>query len=297
MRKTTKRIKHILLGMSLILITAMGFAQEAILFTFDNVNITTDGPDTFYEIDVMIETTNAGSFKLGSGQLYFNYNTTAFGSNMVSNNGLDITFPEGEYIAGQYVDGGPPLPIYSNFIENDNTSSRFSWAFSQTYSESTFANANVTPTAAKLCHLKLKFVDPNAAPMLMFEDGGTFDDQFFTACGSENSGAFDTADCTNYPGDQITNDSFDSSVPVLSIDSLDSLVNVKTYPIPTKGLLYVDINTTCDYAMTDLNGKLITKGVFLNGTNQIDLSRYDAGVYFLRLRSSERTLIKKVIIE
>ncbi|MBT8325919.1 MAG: T9SS type A sorting domain-containing protein [Winogradskyella sp.] len=297
MRKTTKRIKHILLGMSLILITAMGFAQEAILFTFDNVNITTDGPDTFYEIDVMIETTNAGSFKLGSGQLYFNYNTTAFGANIVSNNGLDITFPEGEYIAGQYVDGGPPLPIYSNFIENDNTASRFSWAFSQTYSESTFANANVTPTAAKLCHLKLKFVDPNAAPMLMFEDGGTFDDQFFTACGSENSGPFDTADCTNYPGNQITNDSFDSSVPVLSIDSLDSIAIVKTYPIPTKGLLYVDINYNCDYAMTDLNGKLITKGVFLNGTNQIDLSRYDAGVYFLRLTSSKRTQIKKIIIE
>lgn len=292
--------KSIVLSLALLLISAFGYTQDPmILFSFDNPNITNDGVDDYYEIDVMIETTNTVpvSFKLGSGQLYFNYNTAAFGSNIVSNNGLDISYPEGEYIAGQYVDGGPPLPIYSNFIENDNTSSRFSWAFSQTYSESTFANDNVTSTPTKLCHLKLKFVDVNAPPMLTYEDGGTFDDQFFTACGSENSGPFDTADCTNYPGNQITDDTFDSSTPTLSIDNLDPLVNLNLFPIPTKGLLYVQIAENSDYAVTDLNGKLVTKGVFLNGTNQIDLSKYEAGVYFLRIENEDRIRTEKVILQ
>lgn len=298
MKNLNKTIRSIVLGAALVLLATSGYAQEDIRFSFENPQITNDGVDDYYEVDVMIQThnTTTGTFKLGSGQLYFNYNTAAFGPNVVSNNGLEVSYPEGEYIAGQYVDGGVPLPIYSNFIKNDNTGARFSWAFSQTYSESTFAQDNVSPVPAKLCHLKLRFIDVNAQPMLMYEDGSTFDDQFFTACGSENSGAFDTADCTNYPGMQMPNDTFDNSLPVLSVDGLDS-VKINIYPIPTKGLLYVDINNNSDYAVTDLNGKLITKGVFLNGTNQIDLSRYEAGVYFLRIVNADRIQTKKIILQ
>lgn len=299
MKNLNKTIRSIVLGVSLLLLAASGYAQEDIRFSFENPQITSDGVDDYYEIDVMIRTynTDTGTFKLGSGQLYFNYNTAAFGDNLVSNNRLEVTYPEGEYIAGQHVDGGVPLPIYSNFIKNDNTGSRFSWAFSQTYSESTFADDNVTPVAAKLCHLKLKFVDVNAQPMLMYEDGSTFDDQFFTACGSENSGAFDTADCTGYPGMQMPNDTFDNSLPVLSVDNVDPNINVVLYPIPTKNLLYVKVNKNSDYYVTDLNGKLILKGVFTVGTNQIELGKYEAGVYFLKLIDDNRTLTKKVIVD
>ena len=290
-------LRPIVLGLCMMLMTSLSYAQEDIRFSFENPQITNDGVDDFYEIDVMIQThnTTTGTFKLGSGQLYFNYNTAAFGDNVVSNNRLEVSYPSGEYIAGQNIDV-VAFPIYSNFVKNDNTASRFSWAFSQTYGESTFAADNVTPTPAKLCHIKLKFLDVNAQPMLMFEDDGTYDDQFFTACGSENSGPGDAADCTNYPGVQMPNDTFDNSLPVLSVDGLDS-ANVNIYPIPTKGLLYVDINNNSDYAVTDLNGKLITKGVFINGTNQIDLSRYEAGVYFLRIESADRIQTKKIILQ
>ncbi|MFD1005660.1 hypothetical protein, partial [Winogradskyella aquimaris] len=142
-----------LLLLSIILTSCLFVRAQDIHFTFDNAEMTNDGVNDFYEVDVLIQTLNGtGSFKLGSGQLYFNYNTVSFGENVAANNKIEITHPNaGGYIAGQYVDAAA-ADIYGGFTINDNTTSRVSWAFSQVFSSSTFANDNVDDTPRLLCH-------------------------------------------------------------------------------------------------------------------------------------------------
>lgn len=188
------------------------FAQD-IEFTFENAQNTNDGSNDFYEVDVMVSTINStGTFKLGSGQLYFNYNTSAFGTNVNLNNAIEVTYPNaGGYICGQGIDFSSAIAIYSSFTINDNTSSRVSWAFSQNFAASTFAADNITDTPKKLCHLKLKYIDVNLDPMVCFESSPVFIDQFFTACGPYSGSGFETADCTAFPPTQLIEDFYDCS--------------------------------------------------------------------------------------
>ncbi len=89
----------------LLFIMSTGYSQD-IHFTFANSQNTSDGTNYFFEADVMIQTINStGSFKLGSGQLYFTYNKLAFGDDVNDNSRIEITTPNAEgYICGQYVD-------------------------------------------------------------------------------------------------------------------------------------------------------------------------------------------------
>ena len=73
---------------------------QDIHFTFANAQNTNDGSNDFYEVDVLIKSTV--DFKLGSGLLYFNYNTAAFGPNVSANGKLEYTQPTG-YILGEVV--------------------------------------------------------------------------------------------------------------------------------------------------------------------------------------------------
>ena len=60
--------------LAFILIGLISFSQN-IQFTFANAQNTNDGANDYYEVDVMIQTIDGQSdFKLGSGQIYFNYN-------------------------------------------------------------------------------------------------------------------------------------------------------------------------------------------------------------------------------
>ena len=74
-----KIIRKSFLIFTILLGTSSLFAQD-INFTFANAVNTNDGSNDFYEVDVLIESTV--DFKLGSGLLYINYNTAAFGTNV-----------------------------------------------------------------------------------------------------------------------------------------------------------------------------------------------------------------------
>ncbi|NQY06557.1 MAG: hypothetical protein HRT68_10330, partial [Flavobacteriaceae bacterium] len=93
-------------------------AQE-INFYIENEQVTGAGP-FYYEFDVMIEETSGVPFKLGSGQLYFNYSSAVFGTNISASSG--VTYSHGNigvgspYILDQDFSGA--LAIYNNFIQN-----------------------------------------------------------------------------------------------------------------------------------------------------------------------------------
>ncbi|WP_408041292.1 T9SS type A sorting domain-containing protein [Tenacibaculum amylolyticum] len=187
-------------------LTYTSYAQN-ISFTFVNARNTNDGTNDFYEADIYIS--SDVDFKLGSGQIYFNYNTEAFGNNVHTNGSFEYLQPAGSILAEAY-----GFPAYKDFIVNDNTTSRVSTSFQQGVSSGTITANNITTTAKHLCSIKIKYTDVSKDPMVTFEDNGVFLDQFFTACGPASVGF---PDCTNNPGVQLTEDTFNSSGAALPI--------------------------------------------------------------------------------
>ena len=99
---------------------------------------------------------------------------------------------------------------------------------------------NVTDVPAKLCHVKIKYLDAGQDPMFCFESGNIYIHQFFTACGSSGGGNFDTADCQFFPGTQLVNDTYDCEGTTLSNKDFKSLLDISVYPNPTQGMLYIN---------------------------------------------------------
>ncbi len=233
------------------LLTAMVGAQD-ITFTFQNARNTNDGTDDFYEADVYIESST--DFKLGSGQIYFTYNIAAFGENTDGSGNFEYLQPDGSILAETY----SGFPAYSSFITNDNTNSRVSTSFQQGLSSGTITANNVTSTPKHLFSIKIKYEDINEEPRVTFETGAVFLDQFFTACGPAT---FGLPDCTNNPGVQITNDTFDSSggapdttAPVISLTG-DVAVTVEA------ATTYSDAGAT---ALDDRDGDITAAIVTVN---------------------------------
>jgi len=296
----TIRIAQIIISILLFFVVAVGSSQN-IKFTFENAQNTNDGTNDFYEADIMIQTIDGqADFKLGSGQIYFNYNTLAFGE-WVKTNSMFTTSQDNAsgYICGQYIDAFA-ADIYSGFVVNDNTASRVSWAFSQTFSESTFATDNITATATKLIHIKFQYIDVNEDPMVAFEnDNGALDqatDQFFTACGSTSSGAFDSADCTNVPGVQFVGATFDNNAAVLATSNYQTdIVSIELYPNPSKNFISINgLQEKATIIIYDLNGKMVLQEMnYLSGT--INISHLQIAMYMVKITTDKNVFIKKLV--
>ncbi|MBQ4820676.1 T9SS type A sorting domain-containing protein [Aquimarina sp. MMG016] len=202
MKHNYSNIQRNLTVLVLFICCILSAEAQDVHFTFSNAQITNDGLDDYYDVDVMIE--SSVDFKLGSGQLYLTYNTAAFGANVSTSNNLTYSQPAGSVLAEVY-----GFPAYKDFIQNDNTTSRVSLAFQQGVSSGAITANNVTATPKVLFHVRIKFEDVNEDPMIAFETGAVYLDQFYTACGSSTSAGL--ADCSGEPGVQLLNDTFDSS--------------------------------------------------------------------------------------
>ena len=294
MKNNYSKMIRSLSSLLLIFMSLISYSQD-IHFTFANAQNTNDGVDDYYEVDVMIQTINStGSFKLGSGQLYFNYNTAAFGTNVFANSGVTITQPNPDYICGQYVDIAA-AGIYYNFTLNDNTISKLSWAFSQFYSSATFADDNVGETPVKLIHLKFKYIDINELPMVLFEDGGSFGDQFFTACGPDPGGILEPATCGVNPGIQLLNDTFDSGGATLKDKDFALLTGITLYPNPTNGILNIEGDTSKiqSIAIYNIVGQHVK--TISNQFKTIDIGNLESGLYLLKVAGDSMSFTTRVI--
>lgn len=182
-------------------------AQDA-YFTLTGHRQDVVGPDTFHVADVQTHS-NAG-FKLGSGQLYFNYNTSTFGSNIFTNGALNISIPSNSILDKKII--APPFTfnIYGDFITNDNTSDRVSFSWQHDFSHACFDTANVTYYSDVLFTIRLKYLpgETNSDHGLCLESAESYIHQTFTACGPDPC---NTSDCFNFPGVQILNDTLPCS--------------------------------------------------------------------------------------
>ena len=271
---------------------------QNIEFTFENAQIINDGMDDFYEVDVMIAAIDGqADFKLGSGLLYINYNTSAFGSNISASGAAVVTYPNPDYILG----GKNILDYYNNFLLSDNTTSRIGFSFQQFLSSGGMTTENVTATPKKLFHLAIKFIDSGLDPMITFEDNETQPpgvnnarDQFFTACGP--SGSLAGADCGSEPGTQFQDAIFTSDGATLSTENDWFASNVNVYPNPTVSRLFINTSRNNELkiaSLYDLAGKkILTK---TQNLQEINLQGLQNGIYFLRLENETGYVIKKVI--
>ena len=203
MKNTIAIIVTCLLGLNTL------HAQE-ITLSFANAEVTNDGTDDHYEADIMISSTT--DLYVGSGQLYLDYGTSAFGENVAANGNIEYSRPNGSILGHSF---GLFSPAYKDFVMNDNTASRVSLSFQQNIAlvglETAPAILQVTGTPKVLLHIKIKYIDSNEDPDICFYSEGVFQDQFYTACGGGG-----IADCTNAPGTQLLNDTYDCSGAILS---------------------------------------------------------------------------------
>ncbi|WP_299114089.1 BspA family leucine-rich repeat surface protein [uncultured Winogradskyella sp.] len=265
-----------------------------ITLAFANAEITNDGVDNFYEADIVISSTEA--IYVGSGQVYFDYNTAAFGENVSANTNIEYSQPSGSILGFAWPGVPFATPAYKDFIQNDNTISRVSLSFQQNIAlvglETEPDALEVNSTAKVLFHIKIKYIDSSEDANMCFYSDGVFQDQFFTACGGTS-----VADCTGAPGLQITDDSYDctdAGVGTLSITDHD-ITDLVLYPNPTRTSFYIKgISIDSMVKVYDINGRLITKQNIVED-QAIDMSRYEDGMYMVEITSGTSTVIKRLI--
>ncbi|WP_298543344.1 immunoglobulin-like domain-containing protein [uncultured Aquimarina sp.] len=249
-------IKNLTLTLALVSGLISVQAQD-ILFTFANAQNTNDGVDDFYEVDVFIESTV--DFKLGSGQLYFNYNSEAFGINIDGDPSAVPPIPDvSEYIqpsssiTGAALFGGV-LNVYNGFVDNNNTDTRYSVSFQQGVNVSLMdTQSDVTSTPKLLFHLKIKYQDITKDPMFTFEEAALFGGQFVIACeGIPCSGTVISA----------ANDTFDSSGA--EIDTTPPVITLLGNATETveAGSTYADAGAT---ALDNVDGDITANIVIAN---------------------------------
>jgi hypothetical protein len=79
-------------------------------------------------------------------------------------------------------------------------------------------------------------------------------------------------------------------------------LNGKIFPNPTHNKLHVSTSgfeSNGTYTLHDLQGKTMVSGMFHKNLFEIDLSQFNAGVYFLTLTSNDRSnsIFKRIVVE
>jgi hypothetical protein len=73
--------------------------------------------------------------------------------------------------------------------------------------------------------------------------------------------------------------------------------SISVFPNPTSDKIIVNTDLkNCNYELVDVKGKVITSDNF-NYSTEIDLSKNAKGIYFLKLKSQNEIITKKIIIE
>ena len=264
---------------------SLSWSQD-ISFSFENAQITNDGVNDFYEVDVMVS--SSADLLLGTGQFYINYNTAAFDT-FVESNGVGVFENTGTMLG---------TTNFWNLVFTDNTESRISYAYVQQAPSGSYGtDQTITTTPKVLTHLKLQYLpgQSGADPNICFESGANFTSLNFTACG----GAFG-ADCFNSPGTQITNDSFDCSgadVVILEIPQIAQIAEnrVSLYPNPAQTNFGIQgLETSHAIRVYDINGRLILEEERADN-RPIDMGRYEPGIYLVRIENEDRSVTKRLI--
>jgi hypothetical protein len=72
--------------------------------------------------------------------------------------------------------------------------------------------------------------------------------------------------------------------------------DISIYPNPTRGRLYIQVNTPSKISLFSLNGKQIKEIDNIKSEMELDISENKPGVYFLRIESQFNVSVRKVVL-
>ena len=85
----------------------------------------------------------------------------------------------------------------------------------------------------------------------------------------------------------------------VSITELDMKQNISVFPNPTISVLNINSiqfnSQTSNYAISDITGRIIIRGVLNQNTNEIDISNLTNGIYFAKININSQTINYKII--
>jgi len=70
-------------------------------------------------------------------------------------------------------------------------------------------------------------------------------------------------------------------------------VDIKIYPNPANNKIIIDANNVIDVKLFDVLGKQITS----TKTNDVDVSNFNDGVYFIQVKTNTATTTQKIIVQ
>ncbi|NVK28159.1 MAG: hypothetical protein HWE14_08945 [Flavobacteriia bacterium] len=271
-------------------------AQEQLDFQISNTTVTSGTPDTL-EVTVQIRA-SVGSSCLRTSQLYFNYNSDAFGTNLIDNQ--QIRVEKGALIEDVLFNGTTPISIYS-IDTADNTSSRLAITVTSTQQATNCgddlffpgsgsnAHATVGSTWTDFIILHIPIVDATKLPKIEWQSTLSSGQQFFqtTSASPEQSALPDSffLDARIFPledydiiwdGGAWTGGSGGSGEPNSADAALNLLVETGT-TTPISGNASVQNLIILDQGILDLGGNTLTitgdiigsvSGFLRNGTIQ-----------------------------
>ncbi|AEA44005.1 T9SS type A sorting domain-containing protein [Fluviicola taffensis] len=87
----------------------------------------------------------------------------------------------------------------------------------------------------------------------------------------------------------------------LSIEEMAFLEEVKLYPNPSTGIVFIEstfANGNFNLSVTDINGRTIQSGSeIISGTNTVNLKEVERGVYFFKLSTENAEKVFRVVIQ
>ena len=78
-----------------------------------------------------------------------------------------------------------------------------------------------------------------------------------------------------------------------AVNELEAIDNVQVYPNPTQSLLNVSGNGTMCITMSNMLGQQLME-TSAEGSTTIDLSRFESGVYLIRIETETGITLQKV---
>ncbi len=82
-----------------------------------------------------------------------------------------------------------------------------------------------------------------------------------------------------------------------SISEFSDELVVTIYPNPSDDVLFIEFegNQKISCVLTNIDGQIITEKTFKEGKNQLDLSKLNAGIYFIQTKVNEEFRVQKII--
>lgn len=92
----------------------------------------------------------------------------------------------------------------------------------------------------------------------------------------------------------------DATLVLLSCTGVEEQMgDLKIYPNPVEEVLYIELMNSggASWILYDVNGRVFNSGELMSGKkkNQIDMSSYTKGIYFISLKTNQKSIIKEVL--